>query len=184
MVGGSRIGALTFIVLETLRLVVGWPFLGCGGTFDSELVTKLVAENIGVASSAVRLEEGPEGYRFQVVCLARAALQASNYTHVSLAVFHSVNESEAVYGQYDFECDIHGINGLPLVWSAGFREGLLGTQGSDNRQFPLAQSPPRSQNPAVDCVACVNPAHPLGGVRANADPLNHCLREFLSTAPL
>ncbi|KAL5493344.1 hypothetical protein EMCRGX_G014512 [Ephydatia muelleri] len=173
---GSRRGALAFIVFEIIKLVVGQSSSGCGDTFDDELVINLVAANVGGGS--IRLEDGPEGYRFRAVCLAAGTLarEGRYYTHASLVVFHSINGSEAVYGQYEFECDVQGINGTPLVWSAGFPGGLLGTSGSDNRLFPLLQPPPpRSQSPAVDCIACVNPAHSSGGSRANADPASHCL---------
>lgn len=180
---GSRRGALAFIVFEIIKLVVGQSSSGCGDTFDDELVINLVAANVGGGS--IRLEDGPEGYRFRAVCLAAGTLarEGRYYTHASLVVFHSINGSEAVYGQYEFECDVQGINGTPLVWSAGFPGGLLGTSGSDNRLFPLLQPPPpRSQSPAVDCIACVNPAHSSGGSRANADPASHCLSEFLIKA--
>lgn len=166
--------ALAFLAFLSIRLVV-CQTLGCSDAFGDELVTKLVAENVGVA---VRLENGPDGYRFHVVCLAGAAGKARHYTHASLLVFHSVNGSKAVYGQYEFECDVQGIGGTPVVWSSGFLGGLLGTLGSDNRQVPLASPPHHLLKPTVDCAACVNPAHSLGGSRANADPVSHCLSEF------
>ena len=80
---GSHRGALAFVVFEIIRLVVGQPSSGCSDTFDNELVTKLVAENIGGGS--VQLEDGPEGYRFQVVCLAAGTL-AREARHFSTPV--------------------------------------------------------------------------------------------------
>ena len=158
-------------------VVVAGQSLGCSDTFSDELVTKLVAENFGAGTLAVRLENEPNGYRFQVVCLAGPAGETRHYTHASLVVFHSVNASKAVYGQYEFECDLQGVNGAPLTWSSGFLGSFLGTSGADNRLVPLTRPPPYSLRPAVNCVACVNPAHSLGGSRANADPVSHCVGE-------